>query len=83
MFLYHQAVSEEKLYETVASNRFLEVFNNGEPYSHYLPSKVYLYVSFTKPIIIFGNNTDYAMKRFLKNHPFYYYFNTKKVLLVN
>ena len=75
VFLYHGAVSGEELYETVASSKFLIAFDNGVPYSHYLPSKAYLYVSFTKPIIVFGNNSESALLDFLKNYPFCFYFN--------
>ena len=77
-FVFHKSVSQNELYETVASSKFLVAFDNGEPYSHYLPSKAYLYVSFTKPIIVFGNNDNSALMDFLKDYPYYYYFNTGK-----
>ena len=76
VYIYHDAVSDEKLHKVVAESDFLVAFDNGEPYTHYLPSKAYLYVSFTKPIIVFGNNKHSALKDFLSQYPMYYYHNT-------
>ena len=75
VYIYHQALTQTQLYETVASSKFLVAFDNSEPYANYLPSKAFLYVSFTKPIIIFGNNKDSALIRFLKDYPYSYYHN--------
>lgn len=72
-YVFHKPLQQEALYEAVASSKFLVAFDNSEPYAHYLPSKVYLYVSFTKPIIVFGNNKDSALKQFLNGYPNYYY----------
>lgn len=74
-YVFHAPVQQEKLYETVASSDFLVAFDNSEPYAHYLPSKAYLYVSFTKPIIIFGDNKDSALIQFLDGYPTCYYQN--------
>ncbi len=75
VYKYHNAVSGDELNNVVASSDFLVAFDNGEPYSHYLPSKAYLYVSFTKPIIVFGDNEKSALKTFLKDYPMWYYHN--------
>lgn len=75
VFRGHEAVAGEQLWETVAGSRFLVAFDNSVPYDRYLPSKVYLYVSFTKPIIVFGDNECSALKEFLNDYPLYYYQN--------
>lgn len=75
IYVFHNPVSHEQLYKIVASSDFLVAFDNAEPYAHYLPSKAYLYVSFTKPIIVFGNNEDSALKQFLDSYPLCYYHN--------
>ncbi len=75
VYRYHDAVSDSALHKIVASSDFLVAFDNGEPYAHYLPSKAYLYVSFTKPILVFGDNEDSALKTFLKDYPIWYYHN--------
>lgn len=75
IFKVHKAVAGEDLWKTVAESRFLVAFDNAYPYNHFLPSKVYLYVSFTKPIIVFGDNAQSALKDFLCDYPLYYYQN--------
>ena len=79
-FSIHKPLSGEDLYNSVASSRYLVVFDNSAPYENYLPSKVYLYVSFTKPIIIFGDNKDSATIRFFKDYPNCYYQNINEPL---
>ena len=74
-YIFHKAVQQEQLYEAVAASDFLVAFDNSDPYAHYLPSKAYLYVSFTKPIIVFGDNQDSALIRFLDGYPYCYYHN--------
>ena len=79
-FQVHPAVSGDELYQVVADSRFLVVFDNSEPYAHYLPSKAYLYVSFTKPVIAFGDNEESALIDFFSNYPMFYYQNINKSL---
>lgn len=71
----HSGVTGEELYRIVAQSRFLVAFDNSAPFQNYLPSKAYLYVSFTKPVIAFGDNEDSALLRFFKDYPFFYYQN--------
>ena len=75
VFTVHSSISGEELYRTIANSRFLVAFDNSSPYNHYLPSKVYLYVSFTKPIIAFGDNENSALIDFFKGYPHFYYQN--------
>lgn len=72
-FIHHDAISKKELYETITGTKYLVILDNGEPYTKYLPSKVYLYISFTKPILVFGNNKESALKTFLKDYPYFYY----------
>lgn len=80
VFIQHKPLHAELLYEALVSSKFLVVFDNGHPYEHYLPSKVIPYVSFTKPIIVFGNNNESALKNFLKDYPLYYYHDIREPL---
>lgn len=73
VFIVHNALTKDELYSTVAGSKFLVAFDNSAPYNMYLPSKAYLYVSFTKPVIIFGDNDKSALKDFLKDYPLWYY----------
>lgn len=75
VFIVHKAVSGEKLFQIVAQSKYLVVFDNSKPYDNYLPSKVFLYVSFTKPVIAFGNNTNSALLRFFEEYPSFFYQN--------
>ena len=72
-FTWHPALTKEELYKVVAHSDFLVALDNGAPYEHFLPSKAYLYVSFTKPIIVFGDNEKSAIKEFFKGYPYFYY----------
>lgn len=74
-FTIHPAVTKTELYNIVAGSNYLIALDNSFPFQNYLPSKVYLYVSFTKPIIVFGDNEDSALKRFLDDYPWFYYQN--------
>ncbi len=74
-FKINAAVTKEELYGIVANSKFLIAIDNSFPYQDYLPSKVYLYVSFTKPIIVFGDNEKSALKEFFKDYPYIYYQN--------
>ena len=71
--IFHKTESGSNLYKMIVESNFLVFFDNSPPYQHYLPAKAYLYVSFTKPIIIFGNNTESASIDFFKNYPICYY----------
>ena len=75
VFRIHSGISGEELYDVAAHSRFLVAFDNSAPYNHYLPSKVYLYVSFTKPVIAFGDNKDSSMIEFFRDYPWFYYQN--------
>lgn len=75
VFRVHKAVVGAQLWETVARSRFLVAFDNAAPFHCFLPSKAYLYVSFTKPIIVFGDNEHSAIQEFLRDYPLYYYQN--------
>lgn len=75
VFRLHPAVTNRELYNVVAGSKYLVAFDNSPPYQDYLPSKAYLYVSFTKPIIVFGNNENSALRDFLSNYPWVYYQN--------
>lgn len=72
-FILHPPASGDDLYRAVAESKFLIAFDNGAPFENYLPSKAFLYVSFTKPVIAFGENKDSALLRFFKDYPFFYY----------
>lgn len=69
----HNAVSEKEFLNALSSSRFLVIFDNSAPFNHYLPSKCYTYVSFCKPIIVFGDNEKSATIDFLKDYPYYFY----------
>lgn len=73
VFVFHKAVTGKDLYNVVVGSRFLVAFDNNYPYDRYLPSKAYLYVSFTKPVIVFGNNESSAIKDFFSDYPYFYY----------
>jgi len=73
VFRVHPAVTGDDLCNIVAGSKYLIAIDNSAPYDHYLPSKAYLYASFTKPIIIFGDNETSALKDFFKDYPFCYY----------
>lgn len=75
VFRIHSPVNGADLNKTVAHSKFLIAFDNSSPYERYLPSKAYLYVSFTKPIIAFGDNDDSALIQFFKDYPLFYYQN--------
>lgn len=75
VFKIHPAVTKTELYDTVAGSDYLVAMDNSFPFQDYLPSKIYLYVSFTKPIIVFGDNDDSALRRFLNDYPWFYYQN--------
>lgn len=74
-FIIHPAVTKDDLYKVVAGSKFLVAIDNSFPYQDYLPSKAYLYVSFTKPIIAFGDNEKSALREFFKDYPYFYYQN--------
>lgn len=74
-FVIHNVLKGNELYSAVAGSKFLVAFDNSVPYNMFLPSKACLYVSFTKPIIIFGDNDKSALKDFLKDYPKCYYQN--------
>ena len=57
----------------VAHSRFLIAFDNSAPFHIYLPSKSYLYASFTKPVIAFGDNETSSLKDFFSDYPYFYY----------
>ncbi len=84
-FKFNNAVTKDELYRVVANSKFLIALDNSFPYQDYLPSKLYLYVSFTKPIIAFGDNELSALKEFLKDYPYFYYQNINEPIdgLVN
>lgn len=81
VFICHSGeVTGDELYLTVANSDFLIAFDNSKPYDRYLPSKAYLYVSFTKPIVVFGDNDESALRDFLKDYPDYYYQNINETV---
>ena len=73
VYTVHRALTQNDLYKVVAGSKFLVALDNSAPYNDYLPSKAYLYSSFTKPVIAFGDNKDSALKRFFKDYPSFYY----------
>lgn len=75
VFKIHAAETGDELYKKVAGSKYLVAFDNGYPYQNYLPSKVYLYTSFTKPVIAFGDNKNSALIDFFKKYPMFYYQN--------
>lgn len=79
-FKVHPAVTKDELYSVVAGSKFLVAFDNSVPYNEYLPSKVYLYASFTKPVIAFGDNDTSALRTFFKDYPYFYYQNINESL---
>ncbi len=74
-FVIHKAVTKDELYEIVAGSRFLVALDNSAPFQDYLPSKAYLYASFTKPVIAFGDNDKSALISFFEDYPWFYYQN--------
>ena len=72
-FRIHEGLLNEALYDVVAHSRFLIAFDNSEPFNIYLPSKSYLYASFTKPVIAFGDNEKSSLKEFFSDYPYFYY----------
>ncbi|MBE6878870.1 MAG: hypothetical protein E7488_06890 [Ruminococcaceae bacterium] len=80
IFHFHPAVTKDELYNIVAGSRYLVALDNSIPFNWYLPSKAYLYVSFTKPIIAFGDNEESALKNFFKDYPHFYYQNINEPL---
>lgn len=74
---YHMPVYDDAYYKSIALSKFLLVFDNNEPYSHYLPSKIYELIAFSKPIIVFGKNDSSATKSFLEKYPYYKYFDLR------
>lgn len=72
-FIMHEGLLKEALYDVVAHSRFLIAFDNSKPFNIYLPSKSYLYASFTKPVIAFGDNDKSSLKDFFSDYPFFYY----------
>ena len=80
IFKVHSAIANNDLWSVVANSKYLVVFDNSKPYNTYLPSKAYLYVSFTKPIIAFGDNDTSALKSFFKEYPMFYYQNINESL---
>lgn len=79
-FNVHKPISGEQFYQKVAESKYLVAIDNNAPFEHYLPAKAYLYLSFTKPIIIFGNNEKSAIKTFFKDYPYFYYHNFNQPL---
>ncbi|MCR5690192.1 MAG: hypothetical protein K6G71_08080 [Clostridiales bacterium] len=75
VLIVHPGVTGDELYSIVAQSKYLIAFDNSAPYQDYLPSKAYMYVSFTKPVIAFGDNKDSALIRFFKDYPYFYYQN--------
>ncbi|MEE1060956.1 MAG: hypothetical protein UH080_03905 [Ruminococcus sp.] len=80
IFKVHPAVTKDELYSIVAGSKFLVAIDNSVPYNEYLPSKVYLYASFTKPVIAFGDNNTSALRTFFKDYPYFYYQNINESL---
>lgn len=74
-FRFHSALTKDELFSVVAGSDFLVAFDNSAPYNMYLPSKAYLYVSFTKPVIVFGDNEKSAIKDFFSEYSKFYYQN--------
>ena len=72
-FRIHEGLLKEALYDVVAHSRFLIAFDNSAPFHIYLPSKSYLYASFTKPVIAFGDNETSSLKDFFSDYPYFYY----------
>ena len=74
-FNYHNPVLDADYYMELAKSQILVIFDNDKPYDFYLPSKVYSYVSFTKPIICIGNNPNSFVSSFFKEYPLFSYFS--------
>ncbi|MBQ9730471.1 MAG: hypothetical protein IJV80_06660 [Clostridia bacterium] len=72
-FEWSPAVTGQELYKTIAGSDYLVALDNSHPYEHYFPSKTCLYVSFTKPIIIFGESKKTALREFLAEYDNFYY----------
>ena len=72
-YIFHKSIVGDSLLKATSQSRFLVVFDNAQPYEDYLPSKVIQYVSFTKPIIVFGTNKESAIRSFLNDYSCWYY----------
>jgi len=80
VFRFHPAVTKDELYSIIAGSNYLVALDNSAPFNWFLPSKSYLYVSFTKPVIAFGDNENSALKKFFENYPWFYYQNLNEPL---
>lgn len=72
-FAIHPAITGTELHAVAAGAKFLVAIDNSAPYQHFLPSKAYLYSSFTKPVLALGNNEHSALLDFFADHPDFYY----------
>lgn len=63
---YFNPVSGNKLIDELLKADFLMVLDNPPSMTDLIPSKTIMYASTTKPIIIFGENDDSALLKFLK-----------------
>lgn len=63
---YFNPVLGPKLIDELLKSDFLMVLDNPPSMSDLIPSKTIMYASTTKPIIVFGENDDSALLKFLK-----------------
>lgn len=77
-FKYHDVANGEEFFKKIAESKFLLVFDNNEPFAHYIPSKLYQLVAFSKPIILFTKNDHSASKKFLENYPHLFVYDLRK-----
>lgn len=82
-FKYHKPEINENYYKNIVLSKYLIVFDNNDPYTHYMPSKLYQLIAFGKPIIVFGKNDWSATKDFLKNYPYYWYLDLRNSNIVS
>lgn len=66
----HEPVVGQELYKAIANSRFLICFDNNKSFSSFFSSKLLLYVSFKKPVILFTDNANSSNIEFVRNYPF-------------
>lgn len=77
-FVYHQPLIGKEYYKAINQSRCILIFDNNHPYSHYMPSKLYEIIAFSKPIIVIGKNEESATIDFLKDYPYKAFINLNK-----
>ena len=76
-FVYHKTLIGDDYFKAIVESEYLLVFDNNEPFAHYMPSKLYQFIAFSKPIVLFTKNDKSATIDFLKDYPYFYKFDLR------